>query len=175
MKLLFRNWLILPFWVFLASAPAVGAQTEEPILIPIADRPLAPDFVLPGADGQSVRLADYRGKPLILNFWATWCPPCRAEMPALQRAHALLAPEGIAVVAINVGDDPDAIAEFLADSPLNLPLPMDRDTTLAQRYPLIGLPTTFIVDPAGRLVFSATGEQEWDAPALLDQIRALKH
>ncbi len=120
------------------------------------------------------RLADYRGKPMILNFWATWCPPCRAEMPSLQRAHEALASEGIAVIAINVGDDADAIAEFLVNSPVSFPLPMDRDSTIAQRYPVIGLPTTFVIDAEGRLALTALGEQEWDDPALLEQVRAFK-
>ena len=142
--------------------------------MPVEDQAAAPDFNLPGPDGRTYRLAEYLGKPIILNFWATWCPPCRAEMPSMQRAHEILAPEGIAVIAINVGDDVEAVREFLADTPVSFPLPMDRDSVIDQRYPVIGLPTTFVIDAEGRLAFSATGEQEWDAPALLDQVRALQ-
>ncbi len=155
----------------------LGASTDaaaEEQLLPIEDQAPAPDFALPDIAGQTIRLADYRGKPVILNFWATWCPPCLAEMPTLQRAHDLLAGDGIAVIGINVGDAADAIKAFLSTTPVSFPLLMDADTEIAQRYPVIGLPTTFIIDPQGQLVYSATGELEWDAPAILDQVRALK-
>jgi peroxiredoxin len=170
MKSLIRClFILLPWWV----GAVVHAQ-DEPVLMPVGDQVSAPDFSLPGPDGRIYRLADYRGLPIILNFWATWCPPCRAEMPSMQRAHDLLAGEGIAVIAINVGDDAAAIAEFLAEFPVSFPLPMDQDSMIAQRYPIIGLPTTFVIDAEGRLAFSAVGEQAWDDPALLDQVRALK-
>ncbi|MBK5963164.1 alkyl hydroperoxide reductase [Thiocystis minor] len=162
-------FVLLPCWF-----GAVAGAGEEQALTPVENQAPAPDFNLQGPDGQTYRLADYRGKPIILNFWATWCPPCRAEMPSMQRAHDILASEGIAVIAINVGDDAEAVRQFLSDTPVSFPLPMDSDSTIAQRYPVIGLPTTFVIDAEGRLAFSATGEQEWDDPALLDQVRALQ-
>lgn len=155
------------------SLPALAAA-DEPLLTPIPDTPAAPDFDLAGADGNRYRLADMRGRPVIVNFWATWCPPCRAEMPSMQRAWEQLKGEGIDLIAINVGDDAAAIAEFLADVPVAFPLPMDESSAVTQRWPLIGLPTTFVVDPDGRLVYEATGERAWDDPALLDLVRALK-
>ncbi len=153
---------------------ALACAADEQSLTPVPGHLMAPDFSLPGPDGKTYRLADYRGKPVILNFWATWCPPCRAEMPSMQRAHDALAREGIAVIAINVGDEADAIAEFLDELPVRFPLPMDQDTQVAQKYPITGLPTTFVIDPEGRLVYGAIGEQQWDDPDLLDQVRALK-
>ncbi|EXJ16559.1 TlpA family protein disulfide reductase [Imhoffiella purpurea] len=152
--------------------PLTG-QAQD-LLSPVPDRPRASDFALADIDGQVHRLSDYHGRPLLLNFWATWCPPCRAEMPSLQRAHEQLEPEGIGVMAINVGEDPGAIAAFLEFSRISLPLPMDRDTRVAQRYPVVGLPTTFVIGPNGRIQLSAAGELQWDDPAILDQIRALK-
>jgi peroxiredoxin len=95
-------------------------------------------------------------------------------MPSMQRAADALAADGIAVIAINVGDDAAAIAEFLEETPVAFPLPMDPDSKVAQSYPLKGLPTTFVIDPEGRLVYRAEGERTWDDPALLDQVRALK-
>jgi peroxiredoxin len=142
-------------------------------LVRVGDQSPAPDFALKGPDGRTYRLADYRGKPIILNFWATWCPPCRAEMPSMERAHQRLSRDGIALIAVNVGDDVQAIREFLTATPVSFPLPMDLDSSVAQLYPLIGLPTTFVIDPKGRLIYSATGEQEWDDPAVLEQVMAL--
>lgn len=154
------------------SAPS--AADDDRTLTPIPDKPLAPAFELKDPSDRPQRLADYRGKPVILNFWATWCPPCREEMPSMQRAHQALEQEGIAVVAVNVGDDASAIGEFLAQTPVDFPLPMDTESEVAQRYPLKGLPTTYVIDPEGRLVYSAVGSREWDDPGLLDQVRALK-
>lgn len=164
--------LLLMLW-FGLSAGTHAAAADKPVLTPVPERPPAPDFSLPGPDGRTYRLVDDRGRPVILNFWATWCPPCRAEMPSMQRAHDILAGE-VAVIAVNVGDDAAAIADFLAETPLNFPLPMDLEARVATRYPMVGLPTTFVIDPEGRLVYSAIGEQEWDDPVLLDQVRALR-
>jgi peroxiredoxin len=168
--------LILPILAAALLAAPLSATwaKEDQTLTPIPERPPAPAFALKDADGHPQRLADYLGKPVILNFWATWCPPCREEMPAMQRAYQTLAAEGIAVLAINVGDDAQGIGEFLEETPVDFPLPMDPDSKVAQSYPLKGLPTTYVIDPQGRLVYSAEGEREWDDPKLLDQVRALK-
>jgi peroxiredoxin len=152
--------------------PAVSGEADQ-TLTPIPDTPAAPDFDLEDPDGNPQRLADYQGKAVILNFWATWCPPCREEMPSMQRAHEAVSDDGIALVAINVGEDADTIEQFLASYPVDFPLPMDLDSKVVQSYPVRGLPTTFVIDPEGRLVYVATGGREWDDPKLLDQVRAL--
>jgi len=92
----------------------------------------------------------------------------------MERAHEKIAAEGIVMMAVNVGEDADTIRRFLEDLPVGFPLPMDLDMELVQRYPVKGLPTTFVIAPDGRLVYVATGEREWDDPAILDQVRALK-
>jgi thiol-disulfide isomerase/thioredoxin len=159
----------------LCAAPLTGLRAaEEQTLTPIPGQPPAPAFDLKDPQGRPQRLADYLGKPVILNFWATWCPPCREEMPSMQRAHQALAADGVAVIAVNVGDDAQAVDDFLFEIPVDFPLPLDLDSKVAQRYPLKGLPTTYVIDPQGRLVYSATGSRAWDDPKLLDQVRALR-
>jgi peroxiredoxin len=155
----------------LSIGPVLGEDDRD--LIPIPGKPMAPAFELKDSQSRPQRLADYLGKPVILNFWATWCPPCREEMPSMQRAHKALSSEGIAVIAVNVGDDAATIGEFLAQTPVDFPLPMDPDSKVAQSYPLKGLPTTYVIDPQGRLVYAAEGERDWDDPEILDQVRAL--
>ncbi|MBK1694487.1 alkyl hydroperoxide reductase [Chromatium weissei] len=150
-----------------------GVVAEQLPLNLVDGQPLAPEFNLPETNGQRHRLANYRGKPLILNFWATWCPACLAEMPSLQRAHDALAPDGISVIAINVGEDAETVAEFMQQTPVQFPLLLDENSAIAQRYPLMGLPTTFVIDAKGKLIFSALGERTWDDSALLARIRAL--
>ena len=153
---------------------AVVNAEENPLLTPMPEQPPAPSFDLVGPGGESYNLEDMRGKPIIVNFWATWCPPCRAEMPSLQRAWEQVKDEDILVVAINVGEDADTIGQFAKQVKMEFPLPMDLDSNVTQRWPMTGLPTTFVVDPEGRLVYRAQGEREWDDPALLDLVRAMK-
>ena len=165
--------LLLPLILTATLAAPILAEDKED-LTPMPDKPMAPGFDLKDNQDKPQRLADYRGKPVILNFWATWCPPCREEMPSMQRAHQALSGDGIAVIAINVGDDAETIGDFLAEVPVDFPLPMDTESKVAQSYPLKGLPTTYVIDPQGRLVYAAEGEREWDDPKILNQVRSLK-
>lgn len=160
----------------LACAIMIAAvnAAERPLLTPIPEQPVAPSFDLSGPGGERYNLNDMRGKPIIVNFWATWCPPCRAEMPSMQRAWEQVKDEDILVLAINVGEDADTIGQFTKQVKMEFPLPMDLDSKVTQRWPMNGLPTTFVVDPEGRLVYRAQGEREWDDPALLDLVRGLK-
>jgi peroxiredoxin len=154
------------------TAWAAGGAGDKG-LTSLPDRPAASAFDLADPAGERVRLSDYRGKTLIVNFWATWCPPCRAEMPSMQRAWEQLQGEDIDLIAINVGESGDDIARFIEQVPVDFRLPMDRDSEVVQAWPVRGLPTTFVVDPRGRLAYKAAGEREWDDPALLDQVRTL--
>lgn len=151
-----------------AAAGAAG------LLDPMPEKPPAPGFELAGPDGETYRLADMQGQPVIVNFWATWCPPCRAEMPAMQRAWERLQDEGVMLVAVNVGESKGEIEAFAEQVQVSFPLPMDTDMSVSQRWPMKGLPTTFVVDPEGRLVYRAQGERDWDDPALLDLVRELR-
>lgn len=167
--------LVITLLALFGTGPTnAGAATGNQGLTPIPERPAAPGFELKDPDDRPLRLADYQGKPIILNFWATWCPPCREEMPSMQRAHEAVSGDGIALIAINVGEDADTIEQFLANYPVDFPLPMDLDSKVVQSYPVRGLPTTFVIDPDGRLTYVATGGREWDDPKLLDQVRALR-
>jgi len=150
-------------------AVAAGPQTLPAIDPPIA----APDFELPDLDGQLHRLSDYRGKVVILNFWATWCPPCRYEMPSMERARAKTAGEDIVILAVDVGESEDTVFEFTGTYPVEFQLLLDRDSQVIQSYPVTGLPTTYIIDPEGRVTHRAVGGREWDDDALLDQLRQL--
>ncbi|MGB5831856.1 MAG: TlpA disulfide reductase family protein [Thiohalocapsa sp.] len=167
-----RRCRYLSVAIFLAFALAAAA--EGPLLTAMPDQPEAPGFDLSGPDGTRSSLEAMRGKPVIVNFWATWCPPCRAEMPSMQRAWEQIEDEGILMVAVNVGEDAQTIEEFTEQLPVDFPLPMDLDSRVTQSWPMNGLPTTFVVDPDGRLAYRAQGEREWDDATLLDLVRALR-
>lgn len=143
-------------------------------LTALAEPVTAPDFILQDMDGVKHRLSDYKGKPVIINFWATWCPPCRAEMPSMQRAWDKIKDQNIAMLAINVGEDEDTIFTFLGDYPADFSILLDASGEVSEQWPLKGLPTTFIVSPDGKIVYQAIGGREWDDEQLLEQIRKLK-
>ena len=133
-----------------------------------------PPLTLPSLSGGEVNLSSYRGKVVVLNFWATWCPPCVAEMPSLQRLHRSLAPEGLAVVTVSTDSDEETLREFVSDHDLTLPVLLDPGgRTAASVYLVTGYPETFIVDPEGLLLHHSTGPAEWDTPEALAHLRAL--
>lgn len=109
----------------------------------------APDFELPDLDGTPVRLSSLRGRPVVVNFWATWCVPCRAEMPAIQSAYERHRAQGLEVLAVNLLEDEQAIRPFLHELDLTLPVLLDRDGAVARDYRVTGLPSTFFIDRDG--------------------------
>ena len=159
--------------VVLLSALA-GAGHAAQTLAPISGNLAAPDFELQDTMGNTHRLSDYRGKPVIINFWTTWCPPCREEIPSMNRAWHLLEQDGVVMLAINMGEDEDTIFLFSADYPADFPLLMDRTGEVIADYPVKGLPTTYVIAPDGNFAFRAIGGREWDDAALLDKVRALR-
>ncbi len=162
--ILFLAWLVL-----FAGLPAMAGQT----LTPVAERPQAPRFSLPDLDGERVDWKRFEGRPVIVNFWATWCPPCRAELPAMNRAWRILEKEGVAMVAINVGEDADTVFTFTGDYPIDFPVLLDEEGVVVKEWGVRALPTTYVVDGAGHIVYRAVGGREWDDPELLERIRAL--
>jgi peroxiredoxin len=151
---------------------AVWADAGEG-LTPLPEPVPAPAFTLSGLDGRSHALGDYAGRVVIVNFWASWCPPCRAEMPSLNRAWAELQGKGVAMLAINAAEDRAAVAAFVGDHPIAFPVLLDSDGEAGTRWAVKGLPTTFVIDRAGRIVYRVIGDREWDDPALIDQLLEL--
>ena len=151
-----------------------GVVHADQTLTPVPGNIPAPDFSLQDIDGNLHRLSEYRGRPVIINFWATWCPPCREEIPSMNRAWQVLREEGIAMLAINVGEDEDTIFVFTADYPADFPLLLDQSGDIIGQWPVKGLPTTYVIAPDGSIAYRAIGGREWDDDELLDVIRKLK-
>lgn len=171
MKSLFRVALL----TCLFTLTSAYAQEElEPALTPVAGLPPAAAFELKDLEGDVHVLADYRGRVVVLNFWATWCPPCRREMPSMQRAYEELRDHGIEMLAVDVGEDEETVFQFTADYPVEFPLLFDMDSKVVQSYPVKGLPTTYIIDKQGRIAFQAIGGRDWDDAALLEEIIRLQ-
>ena len=118
---------------------------------PSATGNLAPDFTVTDIDGRKLSLADYKGKVVLLNFWATWCAPCRTEIPHFVEMQNKLGPEGFQVIGISMDDDAKPVREFAQQYKLNFPVAVG-DDKLAERYGgVLGLPVNFIIDREGRI------------------------
>jgi thiol-disulfide isomerase/thioredoxin len=166
-----RRRFILGFGL-LAALPAVRAQGRG--MTPLAARdavPPAPTLRLKDADDRWVDLARLKGRVVLVNFWATWCPPCRKEFPSLDRVRKLFKPDEFEVLAVNVGEDPETVFSFAGNTPF--PVLFDRDSKTMAAWPVRGLPTTFLVDRQGRLAFRAIGGREFDDPEIVALIRSL--
>lgn len=109
----------------------------------------APDFQLQDLDGQTISLRDLRGKPVLINFWATWCRPCVFEMPYLQQIYEEWSGEGLVLLTINIGESPSKVEKFLETYNLSLPVLLDTKKNVARKYNITGYPTTFFIDKDG--------------------------
>lgn len=109
----------------------------------------APDFMLPGLDGTMVTLDQYRGSPVLLNFWATWCGPCRTEMPFLEEVYREWEEKGLVMLAVNVGETAATVQSFMDENGFTMPVLLDRTQATSRNYNITGIPTTFILDKDG--------------------------
>lgn len=109
----------------------------------------APNFTLQNLNGQSISLNDLKGKPVLVNFWATWCHPCVSEMPYIQEIYGEWSGKGLVVLAINIGDSSSEAEQFLQNHNLSLPVLLDTNKAVARRYNIRGIPTTFFIDKDG--------------------------
>lgn len=163
------------FLVIFITLFSLNASAERPLLTPFPNPPSAPDFSLSDLQGISHTLSHYRGKVVVLNFWATWCPPCRAEMPSMQRAWEIMREEDMLMIAVNVGEAETTVRDFSEGLQLDFPILLDRNSTVTNHWPARGLPTTFVLSPEGKIHYRAIGGREWDAPEILHRLRALQN
>lgn len=151
-----------------------GTSADALPLVQLPGEVEAPDFSLLDLAGIPHHLADYRGRPLLVAFWAVWCPPCRRELAALAELRMRLAETQVRVLSINLGDSAERITSFLAAHPApGLPVLLDPDKVTAALWHVRGLPVAYAVDGEGILRLGAIGERDWRAPVIERQLRAL--
>ncbi len=153
------------------AAPALAQRGYDVAPWP-AGRP-APALQALDLQGKTWTLAELRGRAVVLNFWATWCPPCRAEMPSLQQLGEIYGPEQLLVLALNVGEGPRRIAQYLQSSGLSLTVLLDPKSEAAKAWGANVLPTTILIDAEGRPRLRVRGEVDWsgrEAQALVEPL-----
>ena len=133
----------------------------------------APPFKLDSMAGKPVSLDQYKGQVIMINFWASWCGPCRTEMPILEKLHAKYKPMGFTMIGVNVEPDSGLAAKWLASTPVSFPILFDTRSEVSKLYSVAGMPSTVIIDRKGNLRWLHRGYKAGDENEYLDQIRAM--
>lgn len=156
-----------------AAALAAAAGTA---LYTLANRgpALAPDFAAPDLRGQAVSLSSLRGKVVVVNVWTTWCPPCRQEMPSMERLAAHFRGRDFQLLAVSQDEgDREKVEAFARELGLTFPVLLDPQRQVGERFGVWGYPETFVIDRNGYVVERVIGPREWDSPASIAAIEAL--
>jgi len=133
----------------------------------------APDFTLKSDSGENIRLAEQRGKVVMINFWASWCGPCRKEMPLLDELYQRYEPAGFTLFGVNVEQNPEAAQRFLEDVGVSFPILYDPESNVSQRYQVDAMPTTVMVDRDGQVRYVNRGYKDGDEEKYRKQVREL--
>lgn len=170
-RLALISFLLLPM-------PGLVMADDPPLqlsLIPVKPRIAAPEMVLKDLNGQTIALSKLKGKVVVVNFWATWCPPCRREFPSMERLRQQMAGKPLVILAVNEGEGVETIESFFSTLDLQpgFSTLLDEDGSAMSFWPVRGLPTTFIIDKRGRMAYRAVGGREFDHPEIVKQITRL--
>lgn len=158
-----RAWVAM-FAALLFAAAATGAE------LPATS---APDFTLPTPEGKSVTLAALKGDVVMINFWASWCAPCRQEFPLLDAMYKRFKPLGFTLVGVNVDQEPNAARALLREVPVSFPIGLDSAMTVSTTYQVMVMPTTVFVDRKGKVRHVHQGYRPGDEAAYEKQLRTL--
>lgn len=171
--------VVLIVLVVVVAATVLLIQGKDSIFGPVQPTRLhvgssAPNIVLPGLDGKTINLKDYRGKVVFLNIWATWCPTCRDEMPSMEKLYQTLKGEAFEILAVSVDKTgAKAVAPFMKSHKLSFPALLDPEGTIARPYGVTGVPESFIINKEGIIEKIVIGPIDWTEPAVVSFFRTL--
>ena len=164
-------------WTIPLEAQTTGSTTVNYKVIPnleeVKDHPAAPDFTLVNPENKKVSLKDFRGKLVFLNFWASWCTPCREEMPAMERLFQQFKDKGFVILAVSVKDSRKDALAFVKELKLTYPIGLDPEGKVGSDYGAWGLPVTYLIDPKGIVLARAWGPADWYSPVARQLIGTL--
>ncbi len=154
----------LLIWLAVLAATPAAAESEN--LKPVKGTVTAGDFAALDLQGRTVRFGTLRGKVVLLNFWATWCPPCLKEMPAMERLHQAYKDRGLMVLGLSQDQaSADKVRAFVDKLQVTFPIWHDRDGLVGRQYSIPGVPTSYLIGADGRIAYRALGEYDWSGPA----------
>lgn len=154
--------LVMALALFLTGNRAIAKEhLLEAMGMTKVSGPRAPDFTLPSIDGTQVSLQQYQGKVIFLNFWATWCIPCREEMPALEKLHQAYQEQDLVVLAIDHKESPQQVKAFFAKHGLSFPSVIDATGDIFRAYSVAGMPTTYLIGRDGNMLARGIGGRDW--------------
>ena len=159
-----------------APPARIGKKVRE--LSPYQGEPVPPSLELEDLAGRKKTLADYAGRVVLVNFWASWCPPCVHELPSMERLATRLGGESFVILGVNMAERPEAVRAFLdtlhdTNTAVSFPILLDRDGAALKRWQVFAFPTSFVIDKQGRIRYALFGATEWDDASVLAKIRGL--
>ena len=165
--------ILLLLSIQLLTINVLAAPLDPPRGIRHYETGPAPGFSLADMDGENFALESARGRWVFLHFWASWCGPCREEMPAISKMHEQLNDDQWVIVLVNTAEDEDTIFSFLGEIGMDMSSLMDSDGLVTEKYRPRGLPTTILIDPKGNVQYQAIGGREWHQPEYVEFLRQL--
>jgi peroxiredoxin len=154
---------------------AVEAYALQPGVKHYQNPSKASDFKLYDTNSMVHKMGDYRGRVVIINFWATWCVPCRKEIPSLKNAWDIFEKEGVQLLGIATKDSIEDVVQFQRENDIQFPIPLDEDGSVADNWGVAVVPTAFVLDTSGNIIMRIVGGDEWNKPELIESIIALKY
>jgi peroxiredoxin len=157
-----KRWLGVAAIMLITSAVSAG----------VTDGP-APDFTLKSNSGKNLKLSEHRGDVVLINFWASWCGPCRQEMPLLSELHAKYKAMGFTVLGVNVEEDSSEAKKLLQNMPVSFPVLFDNESVVSKQYDVVAMPSTVLVDRDGKMRFLHKGYKPGEEEIYLEMVRSL--
>jgi len=164
---------VLVLFLILGGAILLALRLRQPHPVDIGER--APDFTLPALTQGSLSLHDFGRQVVVLNFWATWCPPCVEETPSLEKFAEQMRLQGVAVMGVSVDGDAVALQTFAAEQHLSFPILRDPNQSVASRYGTFKFPETYIIDQEGRVAEKLIGAVDWQDSRIVTFVQELAH
>ena len=166
--------IFLPLLLLLSGMSQAAIPLEDLFVVPEAARHEAPDFVSENLRGGTTGLADYKGKVVLLNFWATWCMPCRAEMPGMETLWQKYKEQGLVIAAVSVDEGSRGrIETFSKLLDLSFPILLDPESKVSDLYKVSNMPTSFLIDRNGKIISRIVGTEEWASSEAIQLVEDL--
>lgn len=161
--------------LLVSKAARAATASISDTMTALEPRPVAPNFTLPSVAGPKYAMAQFRGKVVLVNFWATWCPPCRAEMPSIERLYQAMAGKDFEALALDQGETQSAVFAYIGQlSPTpSFPILLDEKSEVSHLFHVQGIPTTFLVDKSGKIAYKAVGGRDYASGKIKDIVTAL--